>query len=239
MPGIPPRRENVHEGDRFVLTERFLRAPGINADIQDADEADRMVVNTDFELLGGNAVSADQALNAGGGFALTTAGGATDSAILLPHLDTKQTAWSAVSWKPSNQPNMATTVKTGASITNCTFWAGLKLTNTPVVATDNDQVFFRYQNGTNTTWQCIYSVAGTDTTVDSGVTVAVSTQYRLWITVDASGVATFWINGSQVAQSTALTAAAALIPYVGVLSATDATAKSLIVRTLECSIALS
>jgi hypothetical protein len=234
-----PMRENLHDGGRYILSDKFLRVPKLNADINSATEATREIANPDFEILGTNAASADQVHDAVGGFVLKTAGAATDSAILLPHLDTNQTAWSKVTWLPSKQPSFVTNVKTPASITNCTYWAGYKLTNTATVATDDDQVFFRYANGTDTTWKCIYSIAGTDVSVDSGVTVAVSTVYRLWIMVDSAAIARFYINGTLVATSTALTASAALIPYVGVLSATDATAKTLTIRNIECGIALS
>jgi hypothetical protein len=103
--------------------------------------------------------------------------------------------------------------------------------NTPVSTTDNDEVFFRYQNGANTTWQCVYDIGNAGpTSTDSGITIAGATEYRLWITIDSSRIAHFLINGVDLAQSTALTDAKDFIPYIGVLSATDATAKHLYVR---------
>lgn len=210
-------------GNRVVYVERFHQLPGINADVGIAK-------NVDFELLGTSAVSADLAYYAEGGLDLATHGGATDSAILLPHLDTGQSIWTGVTWGTDQQTQWGCHVRTGSTITNCTFWMGLKLTNTPVVATDNDQVFFRYANGTDTNWLCKYSIANTDSSVDSGVALAVNTEYRMWIVIDSARVPYFFINDNLVGTGTALTDATDFIPYIGVLSATNATAKHLYVR---------
>lgn len=220
-----PRAENLREpGTRLHLVERFNRVPGINADISAA-------FNPDFELLGVNEVSASSTLNTGGGFNLATQGGASDSAILLPHLDAAQTSWAtATPFATAKNCEWGVTIQTDAALTNTTIWAGAKITNTPVVITDDDQVIFRYQNGTDTNWQATYSVAGVDVTVDTGVAVAVSTQYRLWLIVDSGRRCRFFINGNLVATSTALTSLTTLIPYVGVLSATNATVKKIVVR---------
>ena len=225
-----PIAENIRDpGTRLHLVERFEQPPGINADIA-------IGFNRNFEVLGTNAVSADVTLSTTGGINLATHGGATDSTIILPHLDAAQTTWAtATPFATAKSPQWGVTIQTDSALTNTTIWAGCKLTNTPVVATDDDQVMFRYKQGTDTTWQCIYSIAGTDTTVDSGVTLAASTQYRLWITVDSTRKARFFINGEVKATSTALTSLTTLIPYVGVLSASTASAKNLIVRNCWAS----
>lgn len=219
-------------GSRMGFYEDFRRLPGINADIA-------IAFNQDFEVLGTNAVSADVTAYAEGGITVASHGAATDSTIILPHLDTAQSLWTGVTWGTDQQTQWGCWIRTAASITNCTFWAGLKLTNTPVVATDNDQVFFRYQNGTNTNWQCISSVGNTDTTTDSGVALAVNTNYRLWITIDSSRVARFFIDGALVHTTGALTDATDFKPYIGVLSATDATAKTLYLRDTFISRAIT
>lgn len=226
---VVPSRRNLHTGERIVLAEDFLQKPGINADID-------IAYNLNWEVLGTNAVSADVAFATGGGITLSTHGGATDSTILLPHLDTGQTAFTSMGFTPATKPQFVATIKTPSSLTNTTFWLGFKLTNTPTVATDDDQVFFKYVNGTDTYWNCISSIAGTDTTTASTSTVAVSTTYTMWITVDANRYATFWIDGVAMYTTAALTSAAAFIPYIGVLSATNATVKSLTVRNIELSV---
>lgn len=194
--------------------------PGLNADINSATEATREIADPDFELLGTNATSGSATFNAEGGIKLTTAGASGDQVILLPHLDANQTAWTQWTWGTDKETAWACRLQTGASIAAMIAWAGLKLTNTATVATDNDQVFFRYEAGVNSgKFQCINSIGGTDDTDDSGVTVAVSTTYLLVISIDSSRIARFYINGTLVATSAALTNAVDLKPYVGIQSA--------------------
>jgi hypothetical protein len=168
-----------------------------------------------------------------------------DQAIVLPHLDTGQTLWTATQWSTDKQPTFETVIETGANITSATIWAGFKLTNTSVVATDDDQCFFRYQDTANSGgWQIITSRAGTDTTTNvstgSVPAVAVSTRYRLRFALNAARQPRFWINDQEVLYNglgsvfPALTTNINLIPYVGVQAAAVA-AKAITVRGLICS----
>lgn len=178
----------------------------------------RNLADRQFEILGNNASTDDVTRYAEGGITLTTDGGGTDSIIVLPHLDSGQSAWSAVTWGTDKSTEWECDISTDADITACVIWAGLKLTNTSVTATDNDQVFFRYAPATNSgKWQAIYSIGGTDTAGDAGVTVAASTRYHLKILISSARIATMYINGTLVATSTALTNTTDLIPYIGVL----------------------
>lgn len=220
--------EGLNLGGRRILTELFKQAPLLNAAIA-------VNSNLDFEVLGTNMTSALATFDPEGGITLTTAGASADQAILCPHLDTKQTAWSSMTWGTDQETHWRATIKTGAAITAMILWAGLKLTNTPTVITDDDQVFFRYEAGVNSgKWQCISSIGGTDTSADSGITVATSTVYRLMIIIDSARVAKFYINGVLVATSGALTTAVDLIPYVGV-EAAEVAAKSCTVRSISMS----
>lgn len=209
--------------------------PGINADIQDAAEATRMIADPDFEILGTNAVSADCAYNAEGGITLSTHGADLDSTILAPHLDANQTPWTRWTWGTDKETVWECDFATGAAITTSVIWAGLKLTNTPTGATDNDQVFIRYENGVSSgVWVVWYSIGGTDTTVVSTVTVAVSTRYHLKIAIDANRIAKVYLSvGSNppvlLATTTALTDATDLIPYIGVKASGVAAARSVTV----------
>ncbi len=203
--------------------------PGLNADILSATEATRMIADPDFELLGTNAVSASSAFNPEGGITLTTAGASADQVILLPHLDANQSGWTQFTWGTDREVAWQTRIKTGAAVTAQIVWAGLKLTNTPVVATDNDQVFVRYEAGVNDgEFQVVYSIGDTDTTVDTGVVVALATTYEIVIAISSSRVARVFIDGVLVATSTALTDEVDLKPYIGV-QASAAAAKSLTV----------
>lgn len=204
-------------GTRIALVERFLRKPGINADIQDASEAVREIANPDFEVLGSNGSTDDVTFGAEGGIVMETDGGAntTDSVILAPHLDANQSAWSQITWGTDREVRWEATLRfytTAQSVTSTVIWAGLKLTNVDTIATDNDQAFFR-SDGTN--WSTVYSIGGTDTEAVA-LAVAQNTTYRLVIEIDSSRVARFYINGVLYATSTALTDATDLIPYIGV-----------------------
>jgi hypothetical protein len=218
----------VDSYERYVLVENFERLPQANASIDAVytTEAARNC-NTSFELLGTNA--ADNLVTFGttvGGLLLTTATATNDSLIVLPHLDSSYTAWSNILWGTENQVIWEAVIRTGASITDVTIWAGLKLTNTPVVATDANQVFFRY-DGVVANWECTYSIAGTDSEVDSGVAVAVNTNYYFRIEIDSSRKAHFFINNKEVHITTALTNDIDLIPYLGVMTTATSGAKTM------------
>jgi len=94
-------------------------------------------------------------------------------------------------------------------------WAGLKLTNTSTVATDDDQVFFRFDTVV-ANWEAVDSIADSDTETDTGIAVAASTNYHLKISVDSDRKASFYINNLLVHKTAALTNDIDLIPYVGV-----------------------
>lgn len=224
---------------RYYLEEFFVKIPDANAVIgtgySDADATAaanlvittaRQVANKDFELLGTNADIADFSFSTiAGGIKLETGSADNDQVIILPHLDTAQTAWAGILWGTENQVIWEAQLRTSASVATILLWAGLKLTNTPTIATDADQVYFRFDTDVpDTNWQVISSIGGTDTTTDSGVAVAASTNYNLRIEIDSSRKAIFYINDVLVHTTTALTNDVDLIPYVGVqqLSSGDA-----------------
>lgn len=204
--------------------------PSLNADIQNAAEATRMLADPDFEVLGTNMTSALSTFNAEGGITLTTAGADGDGAILLPHLDANQSAWTKFTWGTDREVYWETYIETAASIANAIIWAGLKLTNTPTVATDNDQVFVRYEDDiASGVFQVIESIGGTDTTTSTDITVAASTKYHIGIKINADRTAEVTINGVLVRKTAALTDAVDLIPYVGVKADGAAAAKAITV----------
>lgn len=210
--------------ERKVLVENFKQLPSLNASIG-------VSTNLDFEILGTNASADDVTYDAtNAGILLTTDGADNDQIIILPHLDTNQTAWTGTKWGTENQVIWEAAIKTGASVATVLIWAGLKLTNTPTIATDDDQVFFRFStDDTNTTWRCISSVGGVDTNTNSAVTVAADTQYYFKIEIDSDRKANFYINGDRVHRTGALTNDVDLIPYIGVQSL-SAAADTLIVN---------
>jgi len=201
----------IREPSRYVLEEYFNQLPLLNASVA-------VNSNLNFESLGTNAADADITFAAlVGAVELETAGAHNDQVIVTPHLDAKQTAWAGVKWGTENQVIWETAIKTDSAVLTTLLWAGLKLTNTPTIATDNDQLFFRYStDDSNTNWQCVSSIGGTDTTFDSGVSVTGATVYMFRIEIDSDRKASFFINNKFITATTALTNDVDFIPYVGI-----------------------
>jgi len=216
---------------RYQLAVYFERKPGINADIQNAAESTRMITNPNFEVLGNNGSSDDVTVDVEGGVKLETDGADGDEVIILPHLDANQSAWEQVDWGIDDEVAWECTIKTGSNITNTIIWAGLKLTNTEVTATDADQVFFRFEDDVNGgEWQAVSSIGGADDAHDTDVLVAVDTVYRLVIVIGSDRVARMYINGVLEETTAALTTAVNLIPYIGVAADGAAAAKHIFIR---------
>ena len=197
---------------RYYLEEWFLQRPGLNAiNIidPDADSASALAItqaaNKNFETLGTNMTTALTTwARTHGGILMTTAGADQDQAILLPHLDTNQTSWSGTKWGTENSVEWECSISLPA-IDNQKVWAGLKLTNDQLVATDNNQIFFKFQtDATNSEafsdysyWHLVHSIGGTDYISQIPVTVAADTPYHLKIVIDSDRKATCFINGVQ------------------------------------------
>lgn len=237
----------LKDPDRYYLEEYFLRAPAMNADIGVAS-------NIDFEILGTNASTGDVTFSTTvAGIELQTDGASGDSIIVLPHLDTNQTAWTNIKWGTENEVNWECLIRTDASVAAMGFWAGLKLTNTTAYATDNDQIYFLYSSTddagaltANGNLHAVYSVAGTDYITNLGIVIEAATNYRLGISIDANRQASVYVNGVQYSLTSATTAGGVLtgvgadkslvlsndvdlIPYVGVI------ARGAAVKTLNLS----
>lgn len=209
--------EGINSRYRLVWVAGQRGKPGINADIQNAAESVRMITDPDFEILGTNGTSALCTFNVEGGIILTTAAVAADQMILAPHLDADQSGWSQITWGTDQQTRWECDIRMGASIVDVIAWAGLKLTSTSVIATDADQVYFRYEEGQNSgKWLAVDSIGGVDVSTDAGVTVAINTDYHLVIEIDSARIARFYINGTLVRTTAALTTAVDLIPYIAI-----------------------
>lgn len=206
-------------GDRLELSKVFgaRGKPGINADIQNSSEGTRMVTDPDFEILGGSGSSDDVTVNAEGGILLTTDGTDGNGVIVLPHLDANQSGWKLFTWGTDNEVEYEAWIKMGAAVTTRIVWVGLKLTNTDVIATDDDSAYIRYEDGVNSEkWQSNISVGDSDNTVDTGI-VAVANQFmNVRIKFDAAEVCHIYINGREVQAVSFAGNTADLIPYIGV-----------------------
>ena len=210
--------------ERYELAEYFKQKPGINADMTidpDADDATALVAfviaNRDFELVGTSAATAQCVFGTNhAGLLLTTTSGASDQVIIAPHLDTDQSAWQVVKWGTENKVIWESVIRTGASVAAIKIWAGLKLANDQAIDTDNDQAYFRFDTGENN-WETVTSVGGTaDVEVDTGVVVAVDTNYYFRIEIDDDRKPHYFINDKEVNVGLALTNDVNLIPYIGV-----------------------
>ena len=253
--------EDVRRGtDRWVHDEFFLQRPALNGALATSEDAANTLIhnvaNKNFELLGTNMTTALCTFNHEyGGVELTTNTADNDSSIILPHLDTNQSALGVAGMFDSqNEVDFATSITTGATITTYSFHAGLKLTNVPAYATDADQAYFLFctddDHGaltTNANLHFVYSVGGTDYITDLGIAVAASTTYNLKVSIDSDRKASAFVNGTQYSLTSATTAGgvasgpgtvvsgaltdnAALIPYVGCQAHAGSAARDLFVH---------
>ena len=250
--------------DRYYLEEYFAQLPGVNGDLASTTEATNTPVNRNFEILGTNGTSALATFDHDHtGCTLTT--GATDNnaMIIVPHLDPKQSSWGvAGQFDTQKAVEWSAAVTTGAAITTTGIWAGLKLTNTPVYATDTDQIYFLYDatddSGaltTNANLHVVHSIGGTDRITNLGIAVAVNTTYHLHIKIASDLTATVYVNGTQYSLTSATTAGGVatgagtvasaalttnkpLIPYIGVIARAGSAARALRVHNQKISVAI-
>ena len=191
---------------RFYLEEWFLQRPGLNANIDQVSTVEvQRALNRNWEALGTNMTTAlcTFASNSVGVLA-TTAGADQDQAIITPHLDTAATAWAGCQWGTENEVHFETSIMLPA-IDNQKVWAGLKLTNDQLVATDDDQIYFKFQtDATNSeafttfaNWHVVHSIGGTDHISALPIAVAANTPYHLKIEIDSDRKATAFVNGVQ------------------------------------------
>ena len=228
---------------RAYLEENFLQRPGINANIDQVSTVEvQRALNRNFETLGTNYTTALTTFAVtGAGILMTTATADQDQGILLPHLDTAATAWAGTLWGTENSVHFETSLQLPA-LDNQKVWAGLKLTNDQLVATDANQMFFKYQtDATNseaftdfTKWHFVHSIGGTDYISVLPITVATNTPYHFKIEVDSDRKAAIFVNGIQynvtgtsgstggtavttgTTKTGALTNDVDLIPYIGI-----------------------
>ena len=229
---------------RYYLDEWFLQRPGINANIDQVSTVEfQRALNRNWEALGTNMTTALATFaTTSAGILATTAGADQDQAILTPHLDTAATAWAGCKWGTENEVHWETSIMLPA-IDNQNVWAGIKLTNAPELATDDDQAFFNFLTDADNSGQSftdftklhfVYSVGGTDYISQLPITVAANTIYHLKMEIDSDRKIAIFVNGIQynvtstsgstggtavttgTTKSAALTNDVDLIPYNGI-----------------------
>ena len=200
------RMDSTKRSDRFYLEEYFKQKPALNAALDSggttttaAELTTFAIANKDFETLGSNYTTALTTFaSTSAGILMTTATADQDQAILLPHLDTNQTAWSGTKWGTENEVEWECSIMLAAT-DNQKVWAGLKLTNDQLVATDANQIFFKFQtDATNSeafttfaNWHVVHSIADTDYISRLPIAVAANTPYHLKIEIDSDRKATW------------------------------------------------
>ena len=229
---------------RYYLDEWFLQRPGLNANIDQVSTVEvQRALNRNWEALGTNMTTALATFaTTSAGILATTAGADQDQAILTPHLDTAATAWAGCKWGTENEVHWETSIMLPA-IDNQNVWAGIKLTNAPELATDDDQAFFNFLTDADNSGQSftdftklhfVYSVGGTDYISQLPITVAANTIYHLKMEIDSDRKIAIFVNGIQynvtstsgstggtavttgTTKSAALTNDVDLIPYNGI-----------------------
>ncbi|RLI86097.1 MAG: hypothetical protein DRP01_04925 [Archaeoglobales archaeon] len=183
-----------------------------------------------FMLEGTNASNDDCVVDATGGLTIETDGSDGDEEIISPHTGAHGTPWQDTSWSTEDELRWEAKIRTGESLVSSIIWAGLKETNTEAVATDDDQVYFRFEDDVDDSWRLVYSIGGTDKQVDTGISCATDTEHHLVIEIDANRVATAYIDGASAAQTTALTNDVDLYPFIGIASDGDDVERSISIR---------
>ena len=196
---------------RYYLSSYFKKRPALNADIDQVYTVEvARAASKNFEVLGTNMTTALCTFDTTrAGLTITTAGADQDQAIIAPHLDTAFTAWTGVLWGSENQTEWECSVSTNA-IDNQKWWAGLKLTNDQLVATDANQAYFKFQtDATNseaftdfTLLHFVHSIGGTDYISALPITVAANTTYQLRIKIDSDRKLSMFVNGIQYSITT-------------------------------------
>ena len=219
----------IQDARRVYLDEWFLQRPGLNANIDQVSTVEvQRALNRNWEALGTNVTTALVTFaSTSAGILATTAGADQDQAIITPHLDTAATAWAGCLWGTENETHWETSIQLPA-IDNQNVWAGLKLTNAPELATDDDQAYFNFLTDADNSGQAftdftklhfVHSVGGTDYISQLPITVAANTIYHLKIEIDSDRKAAIFVNGVQynvatTAGSTGGTAVTAVQPGV-------------------------
>ena len=245
----------VKNPQRYYLEEFFSKCPDLNAvlntDFSDtnatatANTTIRLAeqkANKDFELISTNTSAA---LSANGGITMTTGTTTNNSGIILPHLLTGLSAWTSCTWSTSKELEWDCAFKTDSNIGNICIWAGLKISNTPAIATDANQAYFIFSTNDdlvtlsdNTHLHFVYKAGGTNYITDLGLEIATSTLYRLKIKIDSAKKLSIFVNeaqygifntatgnGTTVSDATQKSNAlddANLIPYIGIRTLTNA-----------------
>lgn len=238
---------------QWGFEERFIKRPLLLADMDPStinQAAVRLLTaaNTNWSVSGTNMTSALSTNASGGGLTLTTAGASADQAMLSPGVVNTNVSTSGIGgttgaagtapWLTAKSLRFRTMISL-SSIASVRVVLGYKLTATPTIATDDDQVLFQFDTAATIAdrWQMVTSVGGTDTQTACPSTIAdytpvINTNYFMEIKLATNGAPSFYINGRLMGTGPAMTATMALIPFFGV-QALASGAKAISIRSLR------
>lgn len=181
---------NIRQRSRRYFFDNFNRIPLLDAsyDIGDQSASDQsasieaaMEGNINWFNPAGDGVDAKMTHATFGGVLMTTDGTASDQQAILPSTAAEvQGGQESLDLDTNRKPAVEFGIGTEAAIADMTFAAGLVLTHTDPydVTTDADQVKVEYVAGANSgVFMIRHSIGGTDASIDTGITVAVSTEY--------------------------------------------------------------
>jgi hypothetical protein len=200
--------------------------------------------------------------NGYGGMLLTTSATNLHQAIVHPNSSSGHNALNSGVFKTGSRLEFQTSVifPVVPGTLDYSFLAGLKLTDTPLVATDDNQAMFIFGNSTalvgastlasTTNFLFAYSIGGTDYITDLGLPVVANREYHLKFSMDKNRKIKVFINGIQFGltstsgsmgttatntydESTALTTNISLYPVVGIQ--TTGAAESVVVNYIKVS----
>jgi hypothetical protein len=238
----------LRDPDRVYYEDFFEHVPNI----EESQIPSGSYVNSNFIIEGTNATNDDVTYaTTTAGLLLTPDGSNGDQIIISP--DTRVTgsarahsAWGGTKWGTENQVQWECAIRTDAADDDDqTVWAGLKLTNTSVVGTDDDQAYFIYSPEgddalttaftTTGNWHFVVSIGGTEYLTDLGVPFKTAKDYRFGINIDHERKVSAYVNGAQYSltstssslgtatgagavKSKALTNDVDLLPFVGIMN---------------------
>lgn len=209
----------VKDSRRQFLNEVFLQRVVTNSDVGEND------ANKDFELVntGGNSPQTNTSCKfpkngVGTGIVIQTYNATGDNIVVAPHLDTsgageEQSQWSGIKFGTDNEVEWECSISIPTNDNQpAKHWAGLKLTNVSLIATDSTQAYFKYQtsatNGETFSdfekLHFVYSVSGTDYVSQlpinlnkAGSASDPNGPYHLRIKIDAARKISIFVNGIQ------------------------------------------
>lgn len=192
-----------------------------------------------------------------GGMYLFTSATSGHQAIISPNSSSVHNALNCGVIKTGSRIEFQTSVIFPSIATDFSFFAGLKLTSDPTIATDTNQCMFCFGQSSpldaslpsNTNFVFAYSIAGTDYMTNLGLPVVADREYHLKFVMDKNRKIKVFINGVQFGlsstsgtytatnsydESAQMTNNVSVYPMLG-LENTDSNSRSVVVNYIKCS----